>query len=981
MDTPPGKPIMKKQPGIKSILNDAARITDLLLKLNIVIAGVVSVVLILSALQLGYFQLWVLAAGFSIATLVAIAVVSPIFSTIAQRSFVAILNLHFLVLLVAIFVQDVGWLGVFVTLTFTLVLTSISISPNQRDLLMIETIIISVITPLVNIFPPFTQVAITWAPPAMGAIAITFFIVYAYLQIRGIAVTTLRTTILVLAVMLVIIPLVILSLLQLNSIQQRVREQTEEALKIASEFTARSLDDFFDSNINQILLDASSPTVIEFLKLPDNVIDPNVQIRINALVGAFRTSNVKYLTSLAILDDQGKILVDANLSYPDINSKLVGTYEKDYPHFAEPLISKQPYISSVEFDPRDNRPYIFISAPVLDSREQVIGVIRARYNAELLQDLMRKNINLAGANSYPILFDYNLIRLADPVDPLLIYKAISPLSNDMINSLKAQRLLPLSVPNEELSLNLAEFASYVRRAKDQPLFDTEMSRFRGGKEERVREVFYTSQISRTRWYLAYGQEQTSIEAIFAEQRNNAIVSNTLVAGIVGIIAIFVARSLSRPITELTEVAQKVTEGNLDVRAEIKSRNELGILGSAINEMTSRLQNFIGTLEATVSARTRELAEQNRELLLTTRQLQTVSEVARSITMAQQLETFLENITSLISERFNFYHVGIFLIEGEYAILRAANSPGGKKMLARQHMLKVGQVGIVGYVTQSGLPRVALNVGEDAVFFNNPDLPTTRSEMALPLRIGGRIIGALDVQSEIENAFSEKDVTVFSTLADQIAIAIDNNRLLAETAAALKEAEDTHRQYLQQEWSREIEQREHTSYVYTPIGVIAQSQMTSQEIQNQIDRGEMVLHISDPNPITGNITSTLAIPVLLGGRTIGMIQLQEVGLQRREWSEDEVTAVRAVADQVSQAMERARLFEKTLRRADRERKALEITSKIRATTDAQRMIEIAVEELQKALQASKTQIIVQDINPTVSGEKSGGNGREPSSTEA
>ena len=109
--------------------------------------------------------------------------------------------------------------------------------------------------------------------------------------------------------------------------------------------------------------------------------------------------------------------------------------------------------------------------------------------------------------------------------------------------------------------------------------------------------------------------------------------------------------------------------------------------------------------------------------------------------------------------------------GEYAILQAANSVGGQRMLERQHKLKVGQVGIVGYVTGQGKPRIALDVGADAVYFDNPDLPDTRSEMAVPLTIGEKVIGALDVQSEKQSAFNDEDIAVLTTMADQVAIAI------------------------------------------------------------------------------------------------------------------------------------------------------------------------------------------------------------------
>jgi signal transduction protein with GAF and PtsI domain len=161
------------------------------------------------------------------------------------------------------------------------------------------------------------------------------------------------------------------------------------------------------------------------------------------------------------------------------------------------------------------------------------------------------------------------------------------------------------------------------------------------------------------------------------------------------------------------------------------------------------------------------------------QLRAAAEVARDAAAILDLNQLLDETVELISKQFGFYHAGVFLVDekGEYAILRAASSEGGHRMLQRDHKLPVGKVGIVGYVTATGEPRIALDVEEDAVHFVNPELPDTRSEMALPLRVRNRVIGALDVQSVHEGAFSDEDVTTLQTMADQLATAIENARLL------------------------------------------------------------------------------------------------------------------------------------------------------------------------------------------------------------
>lgn len=187
-----------------------------------------------------------------------------------------------------------------------------------------------------------------------------------------------------------------------------------------------------------------------------------------------------------------------------------------------------------------------------------------------------------------------------------------------------------------------------------------------------------------------------------------------------------------------------------------------------------LQELNQNLEARVSAaRTTDLELANQRNEKRARQFEAIAQVARATTANQNLETILPSLAELISKQFGFYHTGVFLLDEsrEFAELRATNSDGGRRMLARGHKLAIGQSGIVGFVSATGKPRIALDVEADAAFFNNPDLPNTHSEMALPLRVGDQIIGVLDVQSIASNAFQEEDIDALSTPADQVAIAI------------------------------------------------------------------------------------------------------------------------------------------------------------------------------------------------------------------
>ena len=178
-----------------------------------------------------------------------------------------------------------------------------------------------------------------------------------------------------------------------------------------------------------------------------------------------------------------------------------------------------------------------------------------------------------------------------------------------------------------------------------------------------------------------------------------------------------------------------------------------------------------------------IAIQNHQLLERSRrqaeQLKSVAEVGKSVSQLVNLDDILSSTVDLIRDRFGFYHVSIFLLDEarEWAVVRASTGDVGKIMVERPHQLKVGGQSIVGYVTGCGEPRIALDVGEDAVHFNNPLLPKTHSEMALPLISAGKMIGALDVQSIEVDAFNQSDVDTLQVMADQLTAALENARLL------------------------------------------------------------------------------------------------------------------------------------------------------------------------------------------------------------
>jgi PAS domain S-box-containing protein len=189
---------------------------------------------------------------------------------------------------------------------------------------------------------------------------------------------------------------------------------------------------------------------------------------------------------------------------------------------------------------------------------------------------------------------------------------------------------------------------------------------------------------------------------------------------------------------------------------------------------------------------RAAAERERllaDLVQRSNQLQTAAEVSHAATGILDPEELIQQVVDLVQARFGLYYVGLFLVDragewtdepGTWAVLRAGSGEAGQQMLSVGHKLEIGGESMIGWCVANQQARIALDVGEEAVRFDNPYLPETRSEMALPLIARGQAVGAMTVQSEEQAAFSDEDIAVLQTMADQVANAIENARLLEET---------------------------------------------------------------------------------------------------------------------------------------------------------------------------------------------------------
>jgi GAF domain-containing protein len=324
----------------------------------------------------------------------------------------------------------------------------------------------------------------------------------------------------------------------------------------------------------------------------------------------------------------------------------------------------------------------------------------------------------------------------------------------------------------------------------------------------------------------------------------------------------------------------------------------------------------------------DLAHRAKELERRTRYLEATASVARDVASELNPNTLLQRVVNRVTEQFNFYHTGLFLIEpgGEYAVLRAASSQGGKRMLERGHRLRVGQEGIVGHVASQGISRIALDTGAEAVYFDNPDLPQTRSEAALPLLARGNLIGVLDVQSNAPEAFDADDISVLQTLADQISVALQTAQLFQQVEESLEAQRRAYGDVSREAWRRITSEQEIVGYQYIHGDVVS---------------------VKDSPILESPELPEVSLPIQIGGQVVGHITAHKPEGEAT-WLPDEIAVLETLTNQLSVALDSARLYQDTQRRAEREQLSSEITTRIRETLDIETVIKTASEEIRRAL---------------------------------
>ncbi|CAG0926670.1 Methyl-accepting chemotaxis protein McpC [Thermoflexales bacterium] len=581
---------------------------------------------------------------------------------------------------------------------------------------------------------------------------------------RLVAKIPLRTKLTIAFLAVTLIPLAVLAYLNDGTTRQALTDAANEKLKAAAEQTRDSIDSFVQNNLDTIQTEARLPQMIDYLSLPpDQQRNSSQEIQALNILRTLKSKN-QSISSYALLDRRGLDVLDTYTADIDLNK-----FTSDF--FQKPMETQQPYVSPLRFSATTGELAVYFSTPV-ESAGEIIGVLVVRYNAEALRQLVIQKTDQVGKGSFAVLLDQDHIRLADGGQQELAFKAVVPLTAERLAELKADGRLPDLSP-EELATNLTGFEQGLAQATDErPYFAAELhSVGEGLKQSAVAQTRSLPQ--EQKWLIVFAQPQDVFLAPVAAQTNTTLMVVLVIAIVVTVVAVVLAQVLTGPIVHLTTVASQVAAGNLAIQAQVRSRDEIGVLARTFNSMTTQLRDVFGTLEQRIEARTE--------------QLRTSADVGRTAASTLDPNQLLREVVNLITDRFGFYYAAVFTLDatGKFAVLREATGEAGRTLKERHHQLEVGGQSMVGQVVIQRKARIALDVGEEAVRFANPLLPNTRSEIALSLVAGDQVLGALDVQSTEEAAFDEANATVLQGMADQIAVALNNATLFVASQAAAR----------------------------------------------------------------------------------------------------------------------------------------------------------------------------------------------------
>jgi GAF domain-containing protein/HAMP domain-containing protein len=513
----------------------------------------------------------------------------------------------------------------------------------------------------------------------------------------------------------------------------------------------------------------------------------------------------------------------------------------------------KPFISSPVFDPSLQESVIYFAVPVNDESGTTIGVLQATYLLDGIADIFA---TLKAGESGTVHLHIPS-KAGFPQYPRIPTRVM-----------KDGKLFTADMPSVE------KIAGMSSQVYGELTYDGSPSFFSWAN---IRPVRSNPMVENLGWWLLVYQDKAEILAPVTEQIRQAGFLSSMIVGVVAALAVLLSQYLAGPIVRLTKTAEEIRAGDLTARANVETEDEVGKLATSFNEMTGQLRRTLQDLESRVKERTRELS--------------LAGNVGRELSQERSLDHLLSTAVEMIQENFDLYYTQLYLLDatGKNLILRAGSGKVGQELLRRAHRLPVGGGSINGLAAFQNQAIIVSETKSSPIFRSNPLLPDTRSEISVPLSVGDRVVGVLDMQSSLDGHFTEENLPAFEALAGQLAVAIENADLFNQAQMAREELESHSRRYAYQGWQEflnAVERKERIGFEYNHDQI------------NVLD--DPLKSIPDSDFLSASIEVV--------GEPVGSIQLEKGTDQ--QWAEEDRILVNNVASQIARHIDNLRLLAQT-----------------------------------------------------------------------
>lgn len=820
-----------------------------------------------------------------------------------------------------------------------------------------------IIAGIIELIGPATQLNVPAVQTFIATVVLMVALIYGGFILWQFKSYPLATKFLVAFLIITLLPLSLMTVLNNDFNRETLTEEVGSRLNELAQLQALSVGNLLSSQIDLVQVLTSNATLQTKLAVVNNDYEGDaaeIKAQLQALDQQWRAASDNDAFIQKVLEDPGSEVLrkfraqfadHVELFVTDRYGALVATTNRTSDYYQADEEWWQGafnegaggiYVGQPEFDESSHTYAINIAVPLIEPNTRaVLGILRTTYSMIALTNLLN-GLAVEKTVRGDIIFPANQMLSSGKQESAPDYEV-------MRSQLQSGALTPYGEITIEGATNLVSHAH-------------------------VRAFTNEATIANLDWTLIVHQEKEAVLAPGNSRIRLSLLLVLVIAAGVAVIAVGAAQLLAGPITRLTQTALQIAAGNLNQAIEIETGDEIGQLASAFNTMTGRLRTTIGDLEALVEERTKRL--------------ETVVDLSRRLAGILDLSDLLRQVVALTKENFSYEQVYIYLVDDDGAnlILAEGHSPVDPAAKGQNVSIPLTSTGsmVAGVAREKKVKHVEI-AQTAAEWGPDPVYPEARVRMAIPIMLGGDIVGVLDVQGIQVDQLTEDDMATLQTLCNYVAITVRNAHTFTQTQEALYEAQRLQRMYTGGAWEQFIAVQPTTDYEYRQPNAAPLKQVTTPEAMAALMESRTVhlrlgqeknrsangkangseqhqeKHSANGKPKTvdepaespaAETELALATPLRLGSGIIGVLGIRDENPDRR-WTKEEIALVEAVSEQMSLAIENARLFGETQHRAGREALTRQIADRIRNANSIEEILQTTVTELSKALGVSNT----------------------------